>query len=348
VNPYREVHSVRQPARATLRCNAAALGIAMLVTGSNVAAAADGFSQWLAEFQSEAIERGISEPTVRTALAGIQPNPRVLELDRTQPGGKPSDFCQYMERRLTPTRIARGRRVLAEESVLLAQLTDEYGVPARYLVALWGLETNFGDYTGDYPVIASLATLAHDPRRADLFRRQLFAALRIVDEGHQTAAGYKGSWAGASGNVQFMPTTFLSYAVDHDGDGRKDLWDNRADSLASAANYLRRSGWRTGEAWGRQVTLPEALERDPASLRQRRSLSDWQELGVTKSNGGALPEANMRGRIVQPLRGPGPAFLAYANYEAFLAWNNSTYFAVSVGTFADELGDRSSLRACGL
>jgi membrane-bound lytic murein transglycosylase B len=253
-----------------------------------------------------------------------------------------------MERRLTPTRIARGRRVLAEERDLLSQLTAEYGVPARYLVALWGLETNFGDYTGDYPVLASLATLAHDARRSDLFRRQLLAALRIVDEGHQTPAGYKGSWAGASGHVQFMPTTFLAYAVDHDGDGRKDLWSNRADSLASAANYLRRSGWRAGEAWGRQVSLPHALERDSAALRKRRSLSAWQELGVTRSDGTALPDANVSGRIVQPLRGPGPAFLAYANYDAFMAWNNSTYFAVSVGTFADELGDRSSLRACGL
>lgn len=322
--------------------------VSSLVAGSGIAGAAAGFSQWLAEFQSEAIERGISEPTVRAALSGIVPLPDVLKLDRKQPGGKPSDFCTYLERRLTSTRIARGRRVLAEERELLAQLTKDYGIPARYLVALWGLETNFGDYTGDYPVLASLATLAHDPRRSDLFRRQLFAALQIVDEGHQTAADYKGSWAGASGHVQFMPTTFLVYAVDHDGDGRKDLWGNRADSLASAANYLRRSGWRAGEAWGRQVAVPAALERDKAALGQRRALSAWQELGVTRIDGSALPDANVRGRIVQPLRGPGPAFLAYANYEAFLKWNDSTYFAVSVGTLADKLGDRDTLRACGL
>ena len=327
---------------------AAAVYIAALVSGAGVAEATGGFSQWLADFQNEAIARGLSESTVRAALADIAPIPHVLELDREQPGGKPSDFCPYMERRLSPTRIARGRRVLAEDRKLLTQLTNEYGIPARYLVALWGLETNFGDYTGDYPVLASLATLAHDRRRSDLFRRQLFAALRIVDEGHQSAAGYKGSWAGASGHVQFMPTTFLAYAVDHDGDGRKDLWGSRADSLASAANYLRRSGWRPGETWGRQVSLPDALERDSAALRKRRSLSAWQDLGVTRSDGGALPDANLSGRIVQPLRGPGPAFLAYANYDALLAWNNSTYFAVSVGTLADELGDRSSLRACGL
>jgi len=341
---------VRTSRRTTIGSNsiAATLCIAALVSGAGVAEATGGFSQWLAEFQSEAIQRGISEPTVRAALANIEPIPRVLELDRTQPGAKPSDFCKYMQGRLTPTRIARGQRVLAEERELLMQLTHEYGIPARYLVALWGLETNFGDYTGDYPVLASLATLAHDTRRPDLFRRQLLAALRIVDEGHQTATRYKGSWAGASGHVQFMPTTFLEYAVDHDGDGRKDLWGSRADSLASAANYLRRSGWRPGETWGRQVSLPATLGRETAALRKRRPLAAWKDMGVTRSNGRALPDASLRGRIVQPLRGPGPAFLAYANYDTFLAWNHSTYFAVSVGTFADELGNRSSLRACGL
>ena len=310
--------------------------------------ATDGFSQWLEEFQNEAVAKGISEETVSVALADVQPVPEVIALDRKQPEGKPSGFCHYMERRLTDTRIARGRRVLEEEEALLAELTNTYGVPGRFLVALWGLETNFGDYTGDFPVVASLATLAHDPRRSDLFRRQLMAALRIIDQGHQTAAGYKGSWAGATGLVQFMPTTFLEYAVDHDGDGRKDLWSSRADALASAANYLRRSGWRSGQTWGREVKVPRNLAGKRSVLGKRRSLGDWRARGVKSSNGAPLPTASIRGRIVEPERKPGSAFLAYENFDVIMAWNRSTYFAVSVGTLADELGDRSTLRACGL
>lgn len=322
-----------------------ALGLWLCATP---ALAADGFDQWLAELQNEAVQQGISEQTVASALGGIQPVPEVLALDRKQPDGKPSGFCRYMERRLTATRIARGRRVMEEEGPLLAELTDTYGIPGRFLVALWGLETNFGDYTGDFPVVASLATLAHDPRRSDLFRRQLFAALRIIDQGHQSVAGYKGSWAGATGLVQFMPTTFLEYAVDHDGDGRKNLWSSRADALASAANYLRRSGWRAGQTWGREVKVPSELAGQRKRLGTRRSLGDWKALGVTNADGSALPAATLRGRIVEPERKPGHAFLAYRNYDAFMAWNRSNYFAISVGTLADELGDRSTLRACGL
>ena len=293
------------------------------------------------------MRRGVSEATVQAALADVEPLPKVIELDRKQPG-KPSEFCGYLQGRLTETRIERGRRILREEAPLLARLTAEYGVPARYLVALWGLETNYGDYTGSFPVVSSLVTLAHDPRRSKLFREQVFAALHILDRGHRPADAFLGSWAGAMGQVQFMPTTFLEYAVDHDGDGRKDLWSSRADALASAANYLRRSGWKKGQTWGRQVRVPDALERNAAKLKQRRSLASWQQLGVRRSNGRSLPSADVRGRIVQPLRGPGPAFLAYPNYDVFLDWNRSTYFAISVGTLADELGKRSSLRACGI
>ena len=317
-------------------------------TGTDAGAdSADGFPQWLAEFEAEAIARGISETTVRTTLSGIEPIPEILERDQSQPK-KPSDFCTYMERRLTPTRIARGRRMLREHAELLREITQTYGVPARYLIALWGLETNYGDYMGEYPVLASLATLAYDPRRGDMFREQLFAALQIIDDGHQSAEGFSGSWAGAVGLVQFMPTTFLEYAVDQDGDGRKDLWTSLPDALASAANYLKRSGWRSGESWGRQVSLPPELERDKATLKRRKPIATWEKLGVRRLDGGPLPVANIRGRIVQPLRGPGPAFLVYRNYETFLRWNQSTFFAISVGTLADELTGTAEVRLCGL
>ena len=333
--------------RSAELCRALQLAFLALPVLAAPAVATDGFSQWLTELEAEAIDRGISEATVRSALRDIEPIAEILERDRSQPK-KPSDFCEYMKRRLTPTRIARGKRALKEHASLLREITAAYGVPARYLVALWGLETNFGDYMGDYSVLPSLATLAYDPRRGGMFRDQVFAALQIIDEGHRSAEGFTGSWAGAVGLVQFMPTTFLEYAVDHDGDGRKDLWTSLPDALASAANYLQRSGWRSGESWGRRVSLPPELERDRTTLRRRKPLAAWERLGVRRLDGGALPVADMRGRIVQPLRGPGPTFLVYRNYQTFLAWNQSTFFAISVGSLADELTGAAALRMCGL
>ncbi|MHC4164819.1 MAG: lytic murein transglycosylase, partial [Planctomycetota bacterium] len=277
------------------------LAAAFLGTPAVGSVAEDDWSRWLAELEAEALERGISQPTAVGVLGGVEPIPRVLELDRRQPVA-PRDFCGYLEARLTPTRIARGRRVLAEHRELLAEIVADYGVPARYLVALWGLETNFGDYLGDYPLFDALVTLARDSRRSNLFREQIFAALQIIDGGHHAAEGLVGSWAGATGQVQLMPTTFLAYAVDRDGDGRKDVWTSLPDSLATAANILRRAGWRSGETWGRQVRLPSKLSRDRA-----RPLSAWQELGVRRIDGRDLPEAHLRAEIVLPLRRPGVA-----------------------------------------
>ena len=330
-------------ARALMLYLAVLLGAAAPGTAS---APSDGFETWLADFEAEALERGISSQTVEAALGGVEPIPRVIELDRRQPKS-PRDFCGYLDRRLTETRIARGRRVLKEQRALLDEITAEYGVPSRYLVALWGLETNFGDYLGDFPVIASLVTLAYDSRRGDVFREQVLAALRIVEEGHHDPQGMKGSWAGASGQVQLMPTTFLEYAVDYDGDGRKNVWTSLPDALATAANYLRQSGWRSGETWGRQVQLPAALGRDAALLRRSRPLAGWQQSGVRRVDGGELPDADIRGSIVLPVRKPDPAFLVYRNYRTFLAWNNSTFFAISVGALADEIAGAGPLRVCG-
>jgi membrane-bound lytic murein transglycosylase B len=321
---------------------AVGLAAALAGTAGERALAADDFSIWLRALEAEALERGISRPTVESALRDVKTIPRVLELDRRQPVA-PKDFCGYLERRLTPTRIERGRRVLAEHRELLAELAADYGVPARYLVALWGLETNFGDYLGDYPLMDALATLARNPRRGDFFREQIFAALQIIDEGHHPPVGLVGSWAGATGQVQLMPTTFLAYAVDRDGDGRKDVWSSLPDSLATAANYLRRSGWRSGQTWGRQVQLPTGSRHDGS-----RPLADWQQLGVRRVDGRDLPEGDLRAEVVLPLRRPDPAFLVYRNYRTFLAWNRSTFFAISVGALADEISGAPSLRACGI
>jgi len=310
------------------------------------AAADEDFARWVEALRVEARGQGISEATLGATLGGIQPREDILAQDRSQPK-KPKQFCDYMGKRLTATRTARGQRMLKERAELLREINEAFGVPPRYLVALWGLETNFGDYQGDYPAIVSLATLAYDPRRNDLFRRQVLAALQMIDEGHADP-DFKGSWAGATGQVQFMPTTFLGYAVDFDGDGRKNLWSSVPDALASAANYLRESGWRSGEAWGRQVQIGPDLQGNTAALKRRRSLAEWRALGVTSLDGSPLPVSTLQGSIVLPRRQGLPAFLTYRNYRTFLSWNQSTFFAVSVGTFADHLTGRGALDMCGI
>jgi len=314
--------------------------LALACTGS---AAGGDFADWLADLRADAIAEGLQESTVEASLTNAQLLSRVIEADRTQPKA-PAEFCDYIKRRLTTTRIERGRRMLQEHAALLAEINARYGVPPRYIVALWGLETNFGDYVGDIPLFDALVTLAHDPRRGEFFRDQIFGAMRIVEQGHHPVEGLTGSWAGATGQVQFMPSTFLAYAVDHDGDGRRDLWKSLPDAFASAANYLRRSGWQPGETWGRQVRLPPKR----TGTFGPRTLAQWQELGVRKANGGDLPNVHQSAMVVLPTRGRDPAFFAYRNYRVFLAWNRSTFFAISVGTLADELTGVASLAACGL
>ncbi|MFQ5418180.1 MAG: lytic transglycosylase domain-containing protein [Myxococcota bacterium] len=339
-------HSNVWHARGTSRGTAGLLAALAIACAPAPTRAADaGFETWLAELREEAIERGLQPATVMAALGNVTLVDEVVRLDGQQPH-KARDFCGYMKRRLTPTRIERARRVMISHADLLNEITAEYGVPARYLVALWGLETNYGDYVGTFPVIDSLVTLAHNPRRSEMFRAQVFDALRILEEGHVQPADFVGSWAGATGQLQFMPSTFLAFAVDHDGDGRKDIWANEADALATAANYLRKSGWRGGETWGRQVTLPANLAAGEAALGARSPLVEWQARGVRRIGGGDLPLSDLRGSIVRPRRATDPSFLVYRNYRAFLAWNRSTFFAISVGTLADAVTGAASLQAC--
>lgn len=319
----------------------------VLAAPLHAAEPAQDFQRWLDGVRAEAREQGISEATLAASLDGLEPVSSILEADRNQPK-EPRDFCGYMERRLTETRIQRGKRLMAQHRALLDEIRDEYGVPPRYLVSLWGLETNYGDYMGDHHEIAALATLAYDPRRKDLFREQLLAALEVVEQGHQSPDKWTGSWAGATGQLQFMPKTFLRYAVDWDGDGVKDIWNSEADALATGANYMKKSGWRPGETWGRQVSLPGEMPRDARVLGRTRPLDHWREQGVRRSDGGDLPAARIEGHVVLPRRNRDPAFLVYRNYRTFLTWNNSTFFAVSVGTLADDFTGVGSHRFCGL
>ncbi len=297
------------------------------------------FDAFLVDVRTEALGRGIRAQTLDVALAGVTPLARVIELDRAQPEFTLT-FEQYLNGRVTESRVARGKTMLAENRELLAQIEAKYGVQPRFIVALWGLESDFGRVTGTFSVVQALATLAYDDRRAAYFRRELLSALTIIDQGHITAAAMRGSWAGAMGQAQFMPSTFLTAAADFDGDGKRDIWTNKADVFASAAQLLSRNGWLGDQTWGRPVKLPDNFNVTLAGLNTQKPIGDWQELGVRLPDGGALPARQLQASIVLPQSGSKtPAYLVYNNYRSLLRWNNAALFAVAVGTLADRLGD---------
>jgi membrane-bound lytic murein transglycosylase B len=266
----------------------------------------------------------------------------VLELDRKQPEFT-LPFTEYYNRRVTPERVARGRKLLAEHAAILRGVERDFGIPAQYLVAFWGLETNFGSYFGDTPVPDSLTTLACDARRSAFFTAELMQALRIIDAGDIPAERMKGSWAGAMGHMQFMPSIFQRYAVDADGDGRRDLWGSIHDAKASAANFLRASGWERGLRWGREVRLPRRFDYALAGREQKRPLSEWAKLGVTDTSGRALPRLDIPAALLVPSGHAGPAFLTYRNFDVIMRWNRSEFYALSVGRLADEIAGAGPL-----
>jgi membrane-bound lytic murein transglycosylase B len=302
-------------------------------------AAEKPFGQWLQELRTEALQQGIGRQTLEAALTGIEPIPRVIELDRRQ-AEFTLTFQQYRERVVSQARIDMGRRLLAENRELLAEVGKRYGVQPRFIVALWGIESDFGRLTGDFLVINSLATLAYDGRRSKFFRSELLHALKILDEGHISPQAMKGSWAGAMGQSQFMPSSFITFAVDHDGDGRRDIWNTRADVFASAANYLARSGWRDDQTWGRAVRLPSGFNQNLAGVKTSKSTGQWQALGVRLPDGSALPARQLPASIIIPEADkPAVAFLAYPNFHTTLKWNRSNYFALAVGLLSDAIAD---------
>ena len=254
------------------------LVIAILFNIGLAHGAAD-FDQWVKNFKAEARDQGITVSLLDRVFQSIHPLPQVLELDRRQPESTMS-FMQYHKRIVSPHRIKRGRRMMAQHRRLLEEVGKEYGVQPRFIVALWGIETSYGRNTGNFNIIEALATLAYDGRRRHYFRRELLAALHILQEGHISPDKMRGSWAGAMGQSQFMPSSFLNLAVDYNGDGRKDIWTTHDDVFASAANYLSQSGWRPGQIWGRPVQLPKRFNTRHASLNIQKSLHRWQNIGV--------------------------------------------------------------------
>ena len=301
-------------------------------------AGAESFDSWLKALRAEALGKGVKAETLDAALRGVEPIGRVIELDRKQPEFTLT-FDQYITRVVSKSRIDAGRARFAKHRVLLDEVLRKFGVQSRFIVALWGIESDFGRVTGGFPVIPALATLAHDGRRSAYFRGELLQALKILDEGHIGVDEMVGSWAGAMGQSQFMPSSFRAYARDFDGDGRRDIWTTLPDVFASAANYLARSGWKGDQTWGRRIRLPKGFDRAKAGLKVRRTVPEWAKLGVQNVDGGPLPTRALKASVIIPSKdGSGPAFLIYQNYRTILKWNRSHYFAMAVGRLSDAIG----------
>lgn len=312
------------------------------------------FQKWLADFRARAAGEGISAGTLAAALDRLTYNPRVVELDRGQPDdSRPTTvplFSDYLAARLVPARINPGKRLAAELGPTLRAVESRYGVPPEIMLGIWGMETSYGGYTGNFDLVRSLASLAFDGRREALFTRELIAALRMIDSGVPRGR-LVGSWAGATGNPQFLPSSYLTHAVDFDGDGTADIWQSRADTAASIANYLKNNGWVTGGDWAMRVSVPAALDRvrvvntvEPKSCARvlaRHSrwipVKEWRALGLEALDGRSWPADDTLATLVEP-DGPGKgAYLAYGNFRALLAYNCSNFYALSVGLLADRL-----------
>lgn len=294
------------------------------------------FDAWVQNFRGEALRAGISQKTINDTLTGLQPIQKVIDLDRKQPETKKT-FAEYKRNVVNQQRIDRGRQLLLDYAQTLSAVERQYGVPKEFIVALWGIETNYGTNTGGFKIIPALATLAWEGRRAAFFKAELLKALLIVDEGHISASEMKGSWAGAMGQNQFMPSSFFNFAVDHNGDGHKDIWGTRGDVFASTANYLASSGWKSGQRWGRRVMLPPGFPAHYIKDKTRKPLNEWAKMGLRDAGGGSLPDDSMAAQVVAPDGVAGEAYLVYDNYQVIMAWNRSTYFATSVGLLADAL-----------
>jgi membrane-bound lytic murein transglycosylase B len=323
--------------------------VALTQTATPPAEPAVPFDVWLAELIHEANEKGFNERLVQDTLVGIEPLPRVIQADRSQAELSPG-LDRYLSTRITRTVVNRGRALAREHRALLNRIENEYGVQRRFVLAIWALESRYGRNIGREPVFRALATLAWEPRRAAFFRGELFDALTIVQRKHIEAKAMTGSWAGAMGQTQFMPSSYLKYAVDFDKDGRRDIWKSVPDALGSIANYLKGYDWKSGETWGREVKVSaaarERMTADGVTLRtqgcyairnmtERRKLSDWSAFGIRRANGTALPRADMNASLVTT--GDERTFLVYQNYESLLGYNCAHYYALSVAMLADRL-----------
>ncbi|MCM0147358.1 lytic murein transglycosylase [Photobacterium galatheae] len=312
-----------------------ALGLGL---SSPMASADESFDNYITGLKQEARGKGIDESILESAFANVTFIERAVKADKNQPEKKLT-LDEYLPKAVPQWKIDQANRYYRQHRKELERVGRQYGVQPRFIVALWGVESNFGKLTGSYSVIEALTTLAYEGRREAFFREQIMAALSILQEGHISVSEMKGSWAGAMGQPQFMPTSYLTFAVDGNGDGKADIWKTEADVFASAANYLSQSGWDDKYTWGRQVKIPDDLSDHLKGVepQKRKTLSEWQALGVRRLNGSALPKVDVDAWLVQPDDNHGRAYLIYGNYQTLLKWNRSHYFALAVSTLADSI-----------
>ena len=312
--------------------------VAICLFSCNLYAEQQTWSKWLADVRSEALAQGISPSLLNSAFADLhEPSRQVKGLARSQPEHRIT-YSKYLHSRVDAYRVAIGRREYKKHQDVLEKIGKTYGVDPCFIVSFWGMESSYGSYMGNFPVIKSLATLAYDSTRKDFFRKELFLALHIVNDGHVSLQDFKGEWAGASGQSQFLPSSWYKYAVDYDGDGRKDIWKSKVDVFASIANYMKINGWRAGEPWAIIVKLPAKFDRSLEGKNTVKLVSEWNALGVRTENGSQLPDQELEASIVQP--NGGPVFLAYPKYKMILRYNNSIYYAGAIGYLADHICQR--------
>jgi membrane-bound lytic murein transglycosylase B len=309
------------------------------VLGDETAASTESarFAKWLAALRQEAVEvEGVSAALADAALDGLELRPRVLELQNRQPEGTLT-LEQYLVRVVPASRVERGRVLLSRHRELLEAIARKYHVQPRFMVALWGIESDYGSNMGSVPAVGSLATLAFAGRRSAYFRRELLELLKLLDDEQTDPDVAMGSWAGALGQCQFMPSNVRRYAIDWDGDGRRDIWRSTGDVLASTANFLSHLGWRDDQTWGRRVLLPAEFDERLAGREVQMRLGRWQALGVRRLNGQSLPKRKLWTTLLLPDGRDGRAFLVYEDFKVLLRWNNSIHFAVSVGHLSERL-----------
>tara|TARA_Y100000590_G_scaffold89337_2_gene100497 strand:- start:3483 stop:4460 length:978 start_codon:yes stop_codon:yes gene_type:complete len=297
------------------------------------------FNVWIEDFKVKAEASGISKETVNQVLDKSTVIPRIIELDRNQPEFKLT-LTQYLNNVVSKRRITKGVKKIRENWDLLEELSKKYKVQKRFIVALWGIETDYGRVTGGFSVTDALVTLAYDGRRGAYFSKELINALKIIDQGHISNENMVGSWAGAMGQTQFMPSSFLSYAQDYNNDGKKDIWTSKEDALASAANYLANMKWNDNETWGREVSVTSEFNIEPEqlTLQNKKNLKEWDELGVRKINGSKLPNKNIEAYLILINdNNKKRYFIVYKNFKKILKWNTSNYFAIAVGILSDSI-----------
>ncbi|MEE9452743.1 MAG: lytic murein transglycosylase [Gammaproteobacteria bacterium] len=301
--------------------------------------AQQNWSSWVAELKQETVSQGVDPSLFDRLFANVQPSRQILQFDRSQPEGRLT-FRKYRRTRGDPYKISLGQQNLQKHKDLLEEIGYKYKVDPCFIVALWGMESSYGNYLGDFPVIKSLATLAYGSSRSGFFRNELIYALHILNEGHVTPDKFKGEWAGASGQPQFLPSSWYKYAVDYTGNGRKDIWTNLPDTFASVANYLKQNGWSPEEPWAIQVKLPADFDEEWQGKERELLVSDWDDLGVRTAKGEALPYQNLSASVIIP--DGGPNILAFNNFKVLLTYNNSIYYAGTVGHMADNICKRDN------